>query len=200
MAGDSFRRLGDGEEKLEEVQAEVEAATKREHCRTLYRWQFTSITLGVAGWMAKPMLSLFSWDISWESNLWMVIYNISILGKWEIQHINKPTMWHMILLLPLDFSITYNLSIGGNDFWIANSSPLNSNISPRNLQVLKLVPSLYLNQLATSLALSTFIWLVVIPSCLTLKFHSCIPPFLQCEAPKIAKLVYNSDIYVLWYL
>jgi hypothetical protein len=90
-------------------------------------------------------------------------------------------MWHMILLLPLDFSIIYNLSIGGNDFLIANSSPLNSNMSPRNLQVLKLpvVPSLYLNQLATSLIPSTFIWLVVIPSCLTLKFHSCIPPFLQ---------------------
>ena len=25
-------------------------------------------------------------------------------------------------------------------------------------------------------------------------------PYLQCEAPKIAKLVYNSNNYGLWYL
>ena len=24
--------------------------------------------------------------------------------------------------------------------------------------------------------------------------------YIQCEAPKVAKLVYNSDIYGLWYL
>ena len=28
----------------------------------------------------------------------------------------------------------------------------------------------------------------------------CSSPFLQCEAPKIAKLVYNSNNYGLWYL
>ena len=27
----------------------------------------------------------------------------------------------------------------------------------------------------------------------------CSSPFLQCEAPKIAKLVYNSNNYGLWY-
>jgi hypothetical protein len=26
------------------------------------------------------------------------------------------------------------------------------------------------------------------------------PKFIQCEAPKIAKLVYNSNNYGLWYL
>ena len=32
------------------------------------------------------------------------------------------------------------------------------------------------------------------------KFHTKSSQMVQCEAPKIAKLVYNSNNYGLWYL